>query len=114
MAVDLPLDLQVRLLPQVGFRLGRVDKPTDPPPWDRHLDIRLLPWRSGNQPKGRLVRDAWKTESAPREGGLHDLALLRVVTPLPKPKKYWGIYSGARIPRSTVTIFAFPEGQPAR
>jgi hypothetical protein len=133
MAVDLPLDLQVAIVASSGIPVGSgliLDahhiltfahvvraatdgKPTDSPPWDRDINIRLLPWRSGDQPKARLVRDAWKTESAPGEDGLRDLALLRVETPLPKPKKYWGIYPGAHIPRSTVTIFAFPAGQPA-
>jgi hypothetical protein len=133
MAVDLPLDLQVAIVAPSGIPVGSgliLDahhiltcahviraatdgKPTDPPPWDRDIDIRLLPWRSGDPPKARLVQDAWKTESAPGEDDLRDLALLRVETPLPKPKKYWGIYPGAHVPRSTVTIFAFPAGQPA-
>src|SRR5271166_6002703 len=100
MAIDLPLDLQVAILRSSGQLAGSPagsglildahhiltcahviravtgGKATDPPPWDSDIDIRLLPWRLGDQPKARLVRDAWKTaESAPGEGGLRDLAL---------------------------------------
>jgi hypothetical protein len=134
MAIDLPLDLQVAIVNPSGVPAGSgliLDthhiltcahviltvtggKAADPPPWDSDIDFRFLPWRSGEQPRARLVRNAWKaTEGVPGDSGLRDLALLRVEKPLPSPTEYWRIYPGVHVPRSRVTILAFPEGQSA-
>jgi hypothetical protein len=133
MASDLPLHLQVAILGADGKPVGSgllLDREhiltcahvvriaaaikEEQPPYDRDFYVLTLPWGDNTPVTARLVRDAWKpTPVMPGDRGIRDLALLRLSAPLAAASSGWGIYPGARVPKTLVTLFAFPKDQPA-
>jgi hypothetical protein len=133
MASDLPLDLQIAILGAdmnpVGSGLmidhahiltcthvlrmaANVKDEVAPPPSE--VQVLTLPWKGDPPATARLVPGAWKaTRVVAGDNGIRDLALLELTAPTGSIRSPWGLYPGANVPKAALTLFAFPEGQPA-